>query len=232
MEEELNRTSFRDSGELAGRPTPERAPHTSMADSCEPLGAEPYCPEASAQPHGAIPVIITQVPPKEGDAAKEGPVTAFFTQAGPADGSYVDVRGGEAEGFVHGAEYGGYLPTQFNSSLVNDEEAAARSEYRYQKVLRQSSRTSAYGDTCGRPSSGARGSSPRSSFDSRQGESQSSQVLQRIEGVMTRMERQFAASTSAFASMAAAHVMPSDPGEFLSFIFILNCRNIAYVVRI
>jgi hypothetical protein len=231
MEEDLNRSSFRDSGELAGRPTPQRAPHTSRADSCEPQGAEPYCPEASTQPIGAIPVI-NQGPPPEGDAAKEGPVAAPSTQGGPADGSYVDERGGEAEGFVHGAEYGGFLPTQFNSSLVNDEEAAARLEYRYQKVLRQTSRTSAYGDTCGRPSSGARGSTPRSSFDYRQGESQSSQVLQRIEGVMMRMEQQFAASTSAFASMAAAQVMPSVPGEFLSFIFILNCRNIAYIVRI
>jgi hypothetical protein len=224
MEDDLNRSSFRDSGELAGRPTPERAPRTSRADSCEPSqGAEPYCPEASAQPQVAIPVIINQGPPQEGNAAKEGPVAAPSLQAGPADGSYADVQGGEAEGFVHGADYGGYLPTYINSSLVCDDEAAARSEWRYQKSLRQSSRTSTHEDTCGRPRSGVRGSTPRSSFDSRQGKSQSSQVLQRIEGVMTRMERQFAASTSAFASLSAAHAMPSDPGEFISFIFILNC---------
>jgi hypothetical protein len=220
MEDELNRSSFRDSGDLAGWRSPERAPHTSRADSCEPQGAEPYCPEASAQPIVAIPVI-NQGPPPEGDAAKEGLVAAPSNQGGPADLPYVDERGGEAEGLVHGAEYGGFLPTKFNSSLVTDEEAAARSEYRYQKVLRQSSRTSAYGDTCGRPSPRARGSTPRSSLDCRQGESQSLQVLQRIEGVMTRMEQQFAASTSAFASLAA-HVTPSVPGEFISFHFCLE----------
>jgi hypothetical protein len=220
MEDDLNRSSFRDSGDLAGWPTPERAPRTSRADSCEPQGVEPYCPEASSQPLVAIPVI-NQEPPKEGDAAKEGPVAAPSNQGGLADSFYADERGGETEGLVHGAEYGGSLPTKFSSSRVTDEEAAARSEWRYQKPLRQSSRTSAYGDTCGRPSPGARGSTPRSSLDYRQGESQSSHVLQRIEGVMSRMEKQFAASTSAFASLAA-HVAPSAPGEFISFHFHLE----------
>jgi hypothetical protein len=228
MEEDLNRSSFRDSGELAGRPPPEKVPRTSRADSCEPpKGNEPYyCREASAQPHsggvaslGAIPVLINQAPPQEGDAA---PVVVPSNDQ-PTNGSYADERGGLPEGFVHGADYGGFLATNFNSSLVSDSEAASRSEYRYQKVQGQASRTSAYGDPCGRPRSGVRGSTLRSSFDNRQGESQSSQVLERIEGVMMRMERQFAASTSAFASMSAAHAMPSSPGEFLSFIFILNC---------
>jgi hypothetical protein len=91
MENDLNRSSFCDSGELAGRPTPEKVPRTSRADSCEPpKGNEPYyCREASAQPQGAIPVITNQAPPQEGDAAKEGPVAVPSGDL-PADGSYAD----------------------------------------------------------------------------------------------------------------------------------------------
>jgi hypothetical protein len=220
MEDDLNRSSFRDAGDLAGWPSPERAPRTSRADSCEPQGAEPYCPGASSQPVVAIPVINQEEPP-EGDVAKEGLLAAPSDLGGPAESTYVDERGGETEGLVYGAECGGPPPTKFRSSKVTDEEADARSEWRYQKPLRQTSRTSAYGDTCGRPSPGARGSTPRSSLDCRQGESQSTHVLQRIEGVMSRMEQQFAASTSAFASLAA-HVAPSTPGEFISFHFHLE----------
>jgi hypothetical protein len=231
MEEDLNKTSFRGTGDLAGWPTPERAPRTSRADSCEPSqGTEPYCPEESSQPQVAIPVI-NQGPPKEGNAAKVGPVAAQTHQAGPADGSCVDERGGEVEDLVHGADYGGLLSTHVNSSLVDDAEAAARSEYHYQKVQRQASRTHSHGDTGGRPRSGVQGSTPRSSLDGRQGESQSSHVLQRMEGVMTRMERQLAASTSAIASMSAAHALSSGPGEYISFLsfellkYRLYCSN-------
>jgi hypothetical protein len=141
-----------------------------------------------------------------------------------ACGSYADERRVDPEGFEHGADYGGFVATNFNSSLVSDTEAASRSEYRYQKVLGQASRTSAYGDPCGRPRSRVRGiSTLRSSFDSRQGESQSLQVLGRIEDVMTRMQRHLAASTSAQATSSAAHSTHPSPGEFHSYIFILNC---------
>jgi hypothetical protein len=220
MEDDLNRSSFRESGDLSGWPTPERAPHTSRADSCEPQGAEPFCPEVASQPIGAIPVINQEKPP-EGDVAKEGLLSVPSNPGDHAELAYVDERGGGTEGPVYRAECGGPPPTAFSSSRVTDEEADARSEWRYQKPLRQSSRTTAYGDTCGRPSSGARGSTPRSSLDYRQGESQSSAALQRIEGVMARMEQQFAASTSAFTSLAA-HVAPSVPGEFISFHFHLE----------
>jgi hypothetical protein len=87
MEEDLNRSSFRGTpGDLAGWPTPERAPHTSRADSCEPS-------QGPAQPQKAIPV---QEQPKEGNAAKAGPGAAP-SQVGQAVGSCVDGRGGEAE---------------------------------------------------------------------------------------------------------------------------------------
>jgi hypothetical protein len=215
MEDDLNRTSFRDSGDLEGWPSPERAPRTSRADSCEAQGAEPYCPGPSSQPVVAIPVH--QEEPPEGDVVKEGLLAAPSDLGGPAESTYADERGGGTEGPVYGAECGGPPPTKFKKSKVTDAEADARSEWRYQKPLRQSSRTQTHGDTCGRPSPGARGSTPRSSLDYRQGESQSSDFLQRMEGVMTRMEQQFAASTTAFASLAA-QVAPSAPGEYISLL--------------
>jgi hypothetical protein len=47
---------------------------------------------------------------------------------------------------------------------------------------------------------------------------------------MAWMEQQFTASATAYKSLAA-HVAPSVPGESISFHSIMNCRNIAYVVR-
>jgi hypothetical protein len=188
-------------------------------------GDEPYFHrEASAQPqsgnessHGAITVITnSQVPPQEGNAA---PVASEH----PSDGFYADEQGADPTGYEHEADYGGYVSTKYNSSLVNDSEAASRSEYRYQQMQGHALRTPAYGDPCGRPRSSARSSTLRTSFDRREGESQSLQVLGRIEDVMTRMERHFVASTSAQATSSAAHSTPSSPGEFHSFIFNLNC---------
>ena len=111
------------------------------------------------------------------------------------------------------------MATRKNSSLVNDAEAASRVEYRYQQVRGPASRTPAYKDpyyACP-PSPSERRSSLRSSFDSREGESQSSMFFQRMEGVMTRMEQHLAASTSASSKPAST---PSSTGEFHSFIFI------------
>jgi len=206
IEEDLNKSSFRESGSLSGWPTPEKAPRTSRADSCGPSQG------TSAQPQKAIPVM--QGPSKEGNAATVGPIAAQ-SQEGPAEGPCVDERGGEALcDFVHGADYGGYTPTRVNSSLVDDGEAAARLEWHYQHAQRQSSRTHSHRDTGGRPRSGVRGQAPRSSLDDRQRESQSS----RFEDVMSRMERQLAASTSAMAKMTAAHASTSGPGEYISLL--------------
>jgi hypothetical protein len=47
---------------------------------------------------------------------------------------------------------------------------------------------------------------------------------------MAWMEQQFTASATAYKSLAA-HVAPSVPGEFISFHSIMNCRNLAFVVR-
>jgi hypothetical protein len=233
MEEDLNRSSFRSSGESAGRPPPDKVPHTSGADTCTPpKGKEPYYQrEVSAQPHsghkkssqGAIPVIIStkQVPPQEGSAASVASVPA---KGQPEDWSIAGERGVDPEGFEHGTDYGGQLATLYNSSLVNDDEAASRVEYRYQNVQGHASRTSAYGDPYGCPRPSARSSSLRASFDSREGESQSTQALERIEGIMARMEQHLAASTSAQATSSASASTPSSSGEFsfISFSY-LNC---------
>jgi hypothetical protein len=131
MEDDLNRSSFR-SGNAAGRPPPEKVPRTSALDPCvPPKGDEPYYHrEASAQPqagnetsHGAIPVLPlvgnetgqvapTQIPPQEGIA---DPVAGVPATGQLFDGSYADSRGADPTGYEHGANYGGYLTTEFNS---------------------------------------------------------------------------------------------------------------------
>jgi hypothetical protein len=119
-------------------------------------------------------------------------------------------------GYEHGANYGGYLATGFNLSLVNDDEAASRAEYRYQHVQEHASRTPAYGDPYSCPHPNARSTSLRTSL----------QVLGCIKDVMARMERHLAASTPAQATSSATRLTPSNPGVFHSFIFTLNCWNL------
>jgi hypothetical protein len=232
MEDHLNRSSYDDEGFLSGYPGQVGAPRSSRVDSCESQGDEPYymraSPEASSQPIGAIPA--TQEAPPEGNVAKEGQLAAHANPVGQAESASADGRGDGTEGPVYGAEHSGPPPTVFHSSRVTDQEADARSEWRY-KPRRHASKESASGDTSGRPSAGVRGHVPRSSLASRTGESHTSDAaIQRIESVMARMEQRFAASTSAFETLAA-HVAPSVPGESISFISLLNCRNFACVVR-
>ena len=213
MEEDLNKSSFNSLGDLSGWP-PQEAPRSSRADSCGP---------SPAQPQKAIPV--GQDPPKQGNAAKGSPVAALPSKEGPADRGCVDGRGGEVPmDLVHGASYGGYTPTRKNSSLVDDEEAAARLEWLFQHRQRQASnRTHSHRDTSGRPRSGDRGYVPRSSLDPlRQGESQSSRERSHMMGVMARMEKQLAASTAAIATISAAQASTSGPGEYISLLH-LNC---------
>ena len=187
MEDDLNRSSFR-SGDAAGRPPPDKVPRTAAADPyVPPMGNEPHR-EASARPqagnetsHGATPVqplvgnetgqvAPTRIPPQEGNAAPVINVPAGQRY----DGSYADTRGADPTGYEHGVDYGGYLATGFNSSQVNDDEAASRAEYRYQtQVQEHASRTQAYGDPYSCPRPNARSTSLRASFDGREGESQS-----------------------------------------------------------
>jgi hypothetical protein len=221
MEEYLHKSSFNSSGDLSGWP-PQEAPRSSRADSCGP---------SPAQPEKAIPV--GQDPPKKGNAAKGSPVAAQPSKEGPADRGCVDGRGdGVQRDLVHGASYGGYVPTRRNSSLVDDDEAAARLEWEYQFRQRQSSRTHSRRDTGGRPRSRDRGYVPLSSLDPlQQGESRSSRDNTHMMDVMARMERQLAASTAAIATISAAHASTSGPGEYISLLlfellkFRLYCSN-------
>jgi hypothetical protein len=167
MEDDLNKSCFRSSG-TAGRP-PHDNSHTAAADPyVPPMGNESHRAVSTARPqtsnetgHGAPnvqplvgnetgQVAPTWIPPQEGNAAPVADVPAgqFF------DGSHADTRGAVPTGYEHGASYGGYLATGFNSSMVNDDEAASRAEYRYQQVQGHASRTPAYGDPygCPRPS--------------------------------------------------------------------------------
>ena len=223
MRESLNRSSFRGTdGEYdsAGWPTPERAPRTARADSCGPSQGAIPCHEGSSQPYVAI-ADFNQDLPGEVHVASAGPVAApdqATTSKGQQSGPRVGGRDGEAESnsLVHGAGYGGYVPTRTNSSLVADEEAAARLEWCYQKLLRQSSRTHSHGDMGGRPKgSGVQGQPPRSFLDDRPGESQSATVYNNMQTLMERMGQQLAASTTAMASMKAAHESSSGSGEYI-----------------
>jgi hypothetical protein len=197
---EWRTTSTSRSGSAAGRP-PHDVPHTSAADPyVPPFSNEPVRAATTARPltsnetgQGATivrppvgnetgQVAPMWIPPQEGNAA---PVAD--APAGPIfDGSQVDMRGADPAGYEHWANYGGFLATGFNTSQVDDGEAASRAEYCYQHqhVQRQASRTPAYGDPYGCPRPNARNTSLRTSFDGREGESQSSHALERIEGIM------------------------------------------------
>jgi hypothetical protein len=216
MEEDLNRSSFRQSEDSGGRPPSEKAPRTSGADpSPAPKGSEHSRSgrkKSSSQsrsghaPSGTIPVVASSGPPQEGHAAAVASVPA---SGQPGDGSNVGNRGAIPMGYEHGAEYGGRLITRKNSSLVDDAEAASRVEYLYQKVQGHASRTPAYNECPTSPS--GRKSSLRSSFDGREGESQSTLALQRMEGIMARLEQHLVASTSASSKPASSL---STTGEF------------------
>jgi hypothetical protein len=57
--------------------------------------------------------------------------------------SNAESQGVYPDGYDYGARYGGHQTTRFNSSLVNDDEADARAEWRYQRHC-QSAQPAAY----------------------------------------------------------------------------------------
>jgi hypothetical protein len=62
------------------------------------------------------------------------PVAVLPTSVPAVDGtSNVEPLGVGPEGLEHGVRYGDHTFTRFNSSLVDDDEADARSEYLYQR---------------------------------------------------------------------------------------------------
>jgi hypothetical protein len=219
MEADLNKSSLCQRG-LVGRPHRD-VPRSSAV---EPTNVQPPASNETgrvaptAQPlasneTGQVAPTDQLIPPQEGNVAPVAgaPMGPFY------DGSYSGMRGAYPKGYEHGADYGGYTATRFNSSMVDDDEAASRAEYHY--MQRQASRTPAYGDPYGCPCPSARSASLRTSFDGRERESQSSHALERIEGIMARMERHLVASTHAPAALTAPYPVPFYPGKFHSFHF-------------
>jgi hypothetical protein len=129
-----------------------------------------------------------------------------------SQGAYPD------EGYDYGTRYGGFQPTRFNSSMVNDDEADARAEWQYNRH-RYSAQTAGYAGLYSAPNSDPSAQSRGfcAPYVDSQRESQASPSLDRIERIMERMERQQAAATSiSTASSAQLHVLFGQ-GKFLSF---------------
>jgi hypothetical protein len=61
---------------------------------------------------------------------------------GTADPTPSTASAGTATQGFHGVHYGGYVPTAFNSSAVDDREADSRNEYHYQQGLYNRAATS------------------------------------------------------------------------------------------
>jgi hypothetical protein len=118
------------------------------------------------------------------------------------------------EGYDYGARYRGFQATRFNSTLVNNEEADARANFRYHRHC-QSAQTAGYVGAYSAPDPSARSRGFHASFDDSQRKSQASPALDCIERIMERMERQQVAATSASsASSAQLHALIGQ-GEFL-----------------
>jgi hypothetical protein len=207
MEEDLNRSSLCQHG-LVGRLPHDNPPSTASVElaTIQPLASNKTGQEAPS---------AWSDPPPEGNAAPiaDAPTGQYYDRS-----SYSGMRGAYPEGYGLGANYCGHLATKFNSSMVNDDKAASRAEWCYHNQ-RQTSRTAAYGDPYGRPCPSTRSSSLRTSYDGRERESQSSQALKRIEGIMARMERHMVASTPAPVASSAPHHAPFNLGKFHSFHF-------------
>jgi hypothetical protein len=171
-----------------------------------------------------LPKLDSRVPAQSAPLTEEGftPVEIQSSSAPTFDGtSNIEPQGFYPDdGYDYGARYGGYQTTRFNSTLVNDEKADARGDFRYHQH-RQSAQTARYVGAYSAPFSdpSARSRGFRASFDDSKRESQASQALDRIERIMERMERQQAASTYASsASSAQLHAFIGQ-GEFhLSFL--------------
>jgi hypothetical protein len=181
METELNKTLPNAKRGFGSRPV-QSAPLTEEIVITEP---EPI-PTLPIAKHGFGSRPVQSAPLTEDVVA---PVEVQPTSAPPFDGSSnCDSRGVYPEGYDYGARYGGRQSTRFNSSLVNDDEADARAEWRYQSH-RQSAQTPMFKEPYTNPYPSAQGSGLRAPFDESQRESQAFPALDRIERIMECMER-------------------------------------------
>jgi hypothetical protein len=94
-----------------------------------------------------LPKLDSRVPAQSAPLTEEGfaPVKVQSSSAPTFDGtSNIELQGFYPDvGYNYGACYGGYQATRFNSTLVNDEEADARADFRYHRH-RQSAQTAGY----------------------------------------------------------------------------------------
>jgi hypothetical protein len=85
--------------------------------------------------NGKLPKLDSWVPVQSAPLTEEGfpPVEVQLSSAPTFDGtSNIESQGFYPdEGYDYGARYGGYQTTRFNSTLVNDEEADARADFRH-----------------------------------------------------------------------------------------------------
>jgi hypothetical protein len=133
------------------------------------------------------------------------PVKVQPTAVPTVDGaSNAESQGVYPDRYDYGVRYGGHQTTRFNSSLVNDDKADARAEWRYQRH-RQSAQPAMYAGLYTTSYPNARSSHFRASFDDSQRESQASPSLDHIKVIMERMERHQAAATSA-STASSAHL--------------------------
>jgi hypothetical protein len=154
IEKDLNRSSLRQRGSDR-QPSYDEPPRTTPF--VEPTTIQPL-PSNEPGPGSST---ARSAPPPEGIAAPVTDAPTGHIYDGP---SYSGMRGAYPEGFEHGDNYGGRLTTHYNSSLVDDDEAASRAKWLYHNQ-RQASRTAAYGDLYSRPFPSARSTSLRTSFD-------------------------------------------------------------------
>jgi hypothetical protein len=132
-------------------------------------------------------------PPSEDSVA---PVMAPASVPAVDRTSNVESPGANPAGLEHGVRYGGHQVTRKNSSLVDDAEANARADYRYQHQTQQS-QPPMYTGACSTAYPSARSGRFSASYGVSQRESLPSPSLDRLEAIMVRMERNQEAATSA-----------------------------------
>jgi hypothetical protein len=160
---------------------------------------------------GSRPVQYTPLT-EEAIALVEVQPTAVPTFDGTSN---AESQGVYPDGYEYGARYGGHQTTRFNSSLVIDDKADARAEWRYQ-CHHQSAQPAVYAGPYTTSYPSARSNHFCASFDDSQRESQASPSLDHIEAIMQRMERHQAAATSALTASSAQLNALLSQGKFHS----------------
>jgi hypothetical protein len=162
---------------------------------------------------GSRPAVHAAPLTEESVAPVEVPPSTVPTVDGASNAELLGVN---PEGYDHGVCYGGHQATRFNSSLVDYDEADARTEWRYQRH-HQSAQPAAYAGPYTTAYPSARSSRFRASYDDSKRESQASPSLDRIEAIMVRMQHHQAAATTASTASSAQLQTLLSQGKFHSY---------------